>query len=299
MIHLHRFKMKFKTFTSLALAAILTAWVIVASAQSPSNGLTLADNPFETLSHDCVSTSVRGEDVLNISPFVVATQSFKACSNGELNGVYLEIHSVNGAGNFSIVITGNGLYHSEDRYLAEGDNGLIQINTELQLIDGMEYLIKMMPTEDLQVNLWSKKFIDSEDELILDGWTLNGTVNFGVGIDGMIPATSPVNNGRTPEDQYDPSISKPDNPKDADDLFLVYPNPFHSDCNVSFDQPLRGHTQITLSDTQGNTRYSTGRSTILDGETINVQPDAALEPGIYVLRVLNDGKVYHKTIMKN
>lgn len=291
--------MKFKTFTSLALGAILSSWVIVASAQTPTTSFVSSDNPFENLSHDCATISERGQDALTIYSGMTTSQTFVACSSGELNGIYLEVHSVEGSGNLNVALTGNGLYEPMTRFLSEGDNGLIRIDTESQLIAGMEYRIKILPTNDMVVKLWCNKNAVSEDVLIFDGWTLNGTLNYGMGIDGMVVATSPVNGGRTPDDQYDPNITKPDTPMSADDLFLVYPNPFQMDCNINFDLPLRGYTQITLSDAQGNTRYTTGRSGIIEGETINVQPTSNLEPGIYVLRVLNDGKVYHKTIMKN
>lgn len=291
--------MKFKTFTSLALGAILSAWVIVASAQNPSTAFVNADNPFETLSHDCATISERGSDALTLAESTVGSQTFVACSSGELNGIYLEVKRVFGEGDLTIGIMGNGIHSTHTRFLSEGDNGMIHINTEVQLLAGVEYLIKLMPSEGLSVQLWSNKDAITDDVLIYDGWTLNGTLNFGIGIDGMVAATSPVDGGRTPDEQVNPNVSKPDTPMSADELFLVYPNPFYSDCNINFDHPLRGYTQITLSDAQGNTRYTTGRNSIIEGETINVQPDVALEPGIYILRVLNDGKVYHKTIMKN
>jgi len=298
-IHLNRFTMKFKTFTSLALGAILSAWVIVASAQTPSSAFISADNPFETLWHDCTTVSERGTDALTIQSGVATSQTFVACSSGTLHGVYFELYSVEGEGNFNIAVTGNGVHHQTTRFLSEGDNGLVRFDTDIELIAGMEYRIKMLATNGMTVKLWSNKDAESDDTLIYNGWTLNGSVNYGVGIDGLAVATSPVDGGRTPDDQVNPNVSKPDTPMSADELFLVYPNPFYSDCNINFDHPLRGYTQITLSDAQGNTRYTTGRSSIIEGETINVQPDVALEPGIYILRVLNDGKVYHKTIMKN
>lgn len=291
--------MKFKTFTSLALGMILSAWVVLASAQNPSTAFVSANNPFANLSHDCSTVSERGADALTIAGSTVASQTFVACSSGELNGIYLEVKRVFGEGELTIGVMGNGIYSTQTRFLSEGDNGLIQINTEIQLLDGVEYTIKLMPTAGLSIQLWSNKNAITDDVFIYDGWTLNGSLNYGIGIDGMVAATSPVDGGRTPDEQVNPNVSKPDTPMSADELFLVYPNPFYSDCNINFDHPLRGYTQITLSDAQGNTRYNTGRSSIIEGETINVQPDASLEPGIYILRVLNDGKVYHKTIMKN
>jgi hypothetical protein len=291
--------MKFKTFTSLALGMILSAWVIVASAQTPNSAFVSADNPFANLAHDCSTVSERGSDALTIHSGMVTSQTFVACSSGNLSSVYFELHSIQGEGNLNVSIYGNGIYHGMTRLLTEGDNGLIRFDADVQLIAGMEYQIKILPTNGMTVKLWCNKYVENDDTLVFDGWTLNGTLNYGVGMDGLATATSPVDGGRTPDEQVNPNVSKPDTPMSADDLFLVYPNPFYSDCNINFDHPLRGYTQITLSDAQGNTRYNTGRSSIIEGETINVQPDAALEPGIYILRVLNDGKVYHKTIMKN
>ena len=86
----------------------------------------------------------------------------------------------------------------------------------------MEYRIKILPTNDMVVKLWCNKNAVSEDVLIFDGWTLNGTLNYGMGIDGMVVATSPVNGGRTPDDQYDPNITKPDTPMSADDFLPMF-----------------------------------------------------------------------------
>lgn len=290
--------MKFKTFTSLVLGAILSAWVIVASAQT-NNAFEASVDPFDNLPHECVTRSDRGSDFLQVLPEKVVTQTFTSCASGAFKGAYLELYKVIGSGDLMFAISGNGLYWATTISLEEGDTGLIRIAEDLNLLEGATYQIKMRPTAGLTVKFWCTKNAGASTELIYDGWTLDGTLNYAVGVDGSEMITSSVQTGKAPSDGHTADISKPDVPMSADDLFLVYPNPFYTDCNISFDHTLRGATEITLSDAQGNTRYTTVRTEVVEGETINVMPTSGLEPGIYVLRVLNEGKVYHKTIMKN
>ena len=87
--------MKLKQFFTLA-AATFFFGAIAANAQTSS--LNAASGPFDNLAHDCVSKTQSGSQVLLLNHNDIVTQSFTACTKGEVRMIYVMVKQASGDG---------------------------------------------------------------------------------------------------------------------------------------------------------------------------------------------------------
>lgn len=76
---------------------------------------------------------------------------------------------------------------------------------------------------------------------------------------------------------------------------VIYPNPFLNEINIDLTETLKPNTKVYLYDTFGRKQNITFS---LSGSTINCKT-VNLPTGSYVLKIVTDGTVYNKVVIKN
>ena len=111
----------------------------------------------------------------------------------------------------------------------------------------------------------------------------------------VIERPDPVLDARNP---HDDSIIE-DRATEFHSNFNVYPNPFLDEVTVTFKRAFKGETVIMLTDLSGNVLNRETRMNPLQGQDVELIPTYNVRPGAYVLRIINDNRVYNQTLMKH
>jgi hypothetical protein len=286
--------MNFKTFFSyLAVVAILVTWAISANAQ---HALTTESSIFDGISHECI----RQSDIGTSSVWVKdswAEQSFKACSNGTIEAIYLNILENPQTTDLGVQLYDyhNNLMASNIMHLEEGMTGILKIKMPVLVSEGVEYAITLRLDNASKVKFGAVRFNESDGTFSVGGWNLAGQLEFAVGqTDRNVDA---ANTGRIDiPNTYDDGSATDENLADA---FVAFPNPFQNELNIEFTKALKGETQIVLSDLSGNIISREVRTDVQWGERITLAPRYDLLPGVYAVRILNGTNVTNYTVLKN
>jgi methionine-rich copper-binding protein CopC len=285
--------MNLKTFFSyLAVVAILVTWAISANAQSV---LSAEASIFDGISHDCVTQSSVGTSSIWIKE-TSAEQTFRACSNGMLESLYLNVLESPQHNSLGIQLRdpqGNLMANNRIE-IQEGQTGLIKIKMPVLVSEGVEYSIALRGG-DCRLKLGAVRLAESDGTFSIGGWNLAGQLEFAVGQTDR--NVEEANTGRVdvPNTQTDGSAT--DNP--LADSFVAFPNPFQGELNIEFTKALKGETQIVLSDLSGNMISREVRSNVQWGERVTLSPRYDLLPGVYAVRILNGTNVTNYTVLKN
>lgn len=286
--------MNIKTFFSyLAVVAILVTWAVSANAQS---ALSAEQSIFDGISHECITKS----DVGTSSVWVKdswAEQSFRACSNGTLESIYINILE-----NPQTTELGVQLYDAQYNLLAnnmmhleEGMNGILKVKMPVLVSEGVEYIIALRVFNYSKIKFGAVRLTESDGTFSVGGWNLAGQLEFAVGqtdrnVDeaytGRIDQQNVINDGSATDDNLA-------------DAFVAFPNPFQNELNIEFTKALKGETQIVLSDLSGNIISREVRTDVQWGERITLAPRYDLLPGVYAVRILNGTNVTNYTVLKN
>lgn len=285
--------MNLKTFFSyLAVVAILVTWAATSKAQS---ALSAEPSIFDGITHDCITKSDVGTSSIWIKE-TSASQSFRACSNGMLQALYINVLE---SPQYNPLIV--QLYGPQDDLLVnnmieiqQGQTGLVKIKMPVLVTEGVEYRISLRGG-DCRLKLGAVRSNESDGTFSMDGWYLAGQLEFAVGQTDR--NVEQANTGRIDIPNTHDDGSSTDNP--LADSFIAFPNPFQGDLNIEFTKALKGETQIVLSDLSGNVISREVRSDVQWGERITIQPRYDLLPGVYAVRILNGTNVTNYTVLKN
>lgn len=286
--------MKLKQFFTLSALTLLFG-AFTANAQLASFSSTTG--PLDNLPHDCVAKTSYGTQVLLLNPDDVVVQSFTSCTKGEARKAYVLVNQTIGNGKLAVTIedgrTGEELAYTKV-VMREGFSGLVTAKFNAKVENGMSYNLKLKALGDLSLVVEGKYDAQPGVDLHLNGWKLDGTIATAVGMTTINEIT--VVQGDRNESTAD---ALEDRSTELAATFLTYPNPFTNNFTVEFAKDLKGETQVILMDLTGNIIHREVRSNAHAGDRVNINPRYFLNPGAYALRVINDQRVFNKTIMKN
>ena len=285
--------MNLKTFFSyLAVVAILVTWAATSNAQS---ALSTETSIFDGITHDCITESGVGTSSIWIKE-TSANQTFRACSNGMLQSLYLNVLESPRFNRLGVQLYGpqGDLLVNNMIEIREGQTGLIKIKMPVLVTEDVEYRISLRGGE-CRIKLGAVRMNESDGSFSIGGWNLAGQLEFAVGQTDR--NVEEANTGRVDVPNTYDDGSSTDNP--LADSFIAFPNPFQGELNVEFTKALKGETQIVLSDLSGNVISREVRSDVQWGERITIQPRYDLLPGVYAVRILNGTNVTNYTVLKN
>ena len=86
--------------------------------------------------------------------------------------------------------------------------------------------------------------------------------------------------------------------KNSDDNISVYPNPFNSGFTISFYSETKQNIQIELYDIAGRRIYNQNKKANANANLFNIEDEAAINKGVYLLRLITTDKIYYKKLVK-
>jgi hypothetical protein len=283
--------MKLQKFYILTAAALLIGAV---SAQAQTSNFATTAGPFDNLDHDCLVKEARGNQVLLLNEGDIVTQSFTACENGMVEKVYVSIKQSSNQGKISAVIQdsrGEEIFGVKNKVSA-GFEGVLTIKLPADVKAGSVYSLKLRAL-NTNIVLEGQYGQASENDLHLNGWKLDGNITTAIGMRRVIERPESAWDARNP---YGDNIIE-DRATEFHSNFNVYPNPFHDEVTVTFKRPFKGETVIMLTDLSGNVLNRETRMNPLQGQDVDLIPTYNVRPGAYVLRIINDNRVYNQTLM--
>jgi hypothetical protein len=285
--------MKLKQFYTLASLTLLFG-AFTANAQTAS--LNATAGPFDNLAHDCVSKSPSGSEVLLLNSNDVVSQTFIACTEGEIQKVYVMVKQTSGEGqlSFAILDKEGNLMGKTNVVMKDGDSGLAVGKLLVKVEDGRKYTMNIAARGDVSFVIEGRYTAEPGVDLYLNGWKLDGTITTALGMK-HINEIDQVQGDRN---------SSNNNQLDARSTelaatFLTYPNPFTEDFTIEFTKELKGKTQVVLLDLTGNVMHRQIHTDLREGDQVNINPRYSLNPGAYAVRIMNNNLVFNKTVMKN
>ena len=285
--------MKLKQFYTLASLTLLFG-AFTANAQTASFNATAG--PFDNLNHDCVSKSPSGSEVLLLNSNDVVSQTFFACTEGEIDKAYVIVKQTSGEGelSFAILDREDNLLGKSKVVMKEGDSGLVTAKLLAKVEDGRKYTLKIAAHGDVSFVIEGRYTAQPGVDLYLNGWKLDGTITTALGMT-HINEIDQVQGDRnsTNNNQIDARSTE------LAATFLTYPNPFTEDFTIEFTKELKGKTQIVLLDLTGNVMHREVHTNLREGDQVNINPRYSLNPGAYAVRIMNDNLVFNKTVMKH
>ena len=284
--------MKLKQFFTLA-AATLFFGASAAIAQTASFSSTAG--PFDNLPHDCVNKTETGSQVLLLNDSDVVTQSFHACTEGDVRKIYVMIKQSSGDGvlYMSIEDSRGELLAKTKITIKDGFTGVAIGKLIAKVENGMHYNLKLSTT-GVSLVLEGRYIAEPGTDLYLNGWKLDGTISTAVGfkhINEIDAIQADRNNSYS--DQIDMRGTE------LASTFSTYPNPFSNDFTVEFEKDLKGQTVVVLLDLTGNVIHREVRTNVRSGDRVNINPRYFLNPGAYAVRVINEQRMFNTTIMKH
>jgi hypothetical protein len=285
--------MKLQKFYILTAAALLIGAV---SAQAQTSNLAATAGPFDNLNHDCLVQEARGNQVLLLNEGDIVTQSFTACENGMVEMVYVSIKQSSNDGHIKASVhdsRGVEIAGGKSK-VGVGFEGVLTLKVPADVKSGMVYSLKLR-TMGTNIVLEGQYGQSSENDLHLNGWKLDGNITTAIGMRRVIERPDPVLDARNP---HDDNIME-DRATEFQNNFNVYPNPFHDEVTVTFKRGFKGETVIMLTDLSGNVLNRETRMNPLQGQDVDLIPTYNVLPGAYVLRIINDNRVYNQTLMKH
>lgn len=287
--------MNIKTFFSYAaVVAILVTWAI--SSANAQSALAPEQSIFDGISHECMTQSAVGTSSVWVKD-TWAEQSFKACSNGQLQAIYLNILENPQTTVFAVQLydVHRNQLGSNMIELEEGYTGLLKVKLPVLLSDGIKYTISLRVDNTSKIKFGAVRMDEADGTFSVGGWNLAGQLEFAVGqTDRNVEA---ANTGRVDiQNTYDDGSMDDNNIQDA---FIAFPNPFQNELNIEFTKAMKGQTQVILTDLSGNVISREVRTNVQWGDRITVSPRYELLPGVYAVRVLNGTNVTNYTVLKN
>jgi hypothetical protein len=285
--------MKLQKFYILTAAALLIGAV---SAQAQTSNFAATAGPFDNLNHDCLVQEARGNQVLLLNEGDIVTQSFTACENGMVEMVYVSIKQSSNDGHIKASVhdsRGVEIAGGKSK-VGVGFEGVLTLKVPADVKSGMVYSLKLR-TMGTNIVLEGQYGQSSENDLHLNGWKLDGNITTAIGMRRVIERPDPVLDARNP---HDDNIME-DRATEFQNNFNVYPNPFHDEVTVTFKRGFKGETVIMLTDLSGNVLNRETRMNPLQGQDVDLIPTYNVRPGAYVLRIINDNRVYNQTLMKH
>ena len=283
--------MKLQKFYILTAAALLIGAV---SAQAQTSNFAATAGPFDNLNHDCLVQEARGNQVLLLNEGDIVTQSFTACENGMVEMVYVSIKQSSNDGHIKASVhdsRGVEIAGGKSK-VGVGFEGVLTLKVPADVKSGMVYSLKLR-TMGTNIVLEGQYGQSSENDLHLNGWKLDGNITTAIGMRRVIERPDPVLDARNP---HDDNIME-DRATEFQNNFNVYPNPFHDEVTVTFKRGFKGETVIMLTDLSGNVLNRETRMNPLQGQDVDLIPTYNVRPGAYVLRIINDNRVYNQTLM--
>lgn len=284
--------MKLKQFFTLA-AATFFFGAIAANAQTSS--LNAASGPFDNLAHDCVSKTQSGSQVLLLNHNDIVTQSFTACTKGEVRMIYVMVKQASGDGQllFYIEDERGELISKSNLVVRDGFSGVAMAKVSTKVQNGKRYNLRLVASN---VNLIIEGRYESEPDtdLFLNGWKLDGTISTAIGF-------KHINEINAVQADRNEAANADLNQRGTElaSTFSTYPNPFSNDFTVEFKKDLKGQTIVVLLDLTGNVLHRELRNNLKSGDQVNINPRYFLNPGAYAVRVINEQRTFNTTIMKN
>ena len=286
--------MKLQKFYILAAAALLIGAV---SAQAQTANFASTAGPFDDLKHDCVVKSETGSQVLLLNHQDIVIQSFTPCTTGKAQVIYVIIKQSDSQGFLQASITDSRgeIIEGAKTTVRESFNGMLKLKLEgeANFNAGQTYFVKLRAIGTNLV-IEGRYGQDSDNTLHLNGWKLDGNISVAVGMREAIEKPAALDEDRNP--YGDNAIE--DRASEFNAYFSVYPNPFSEDFSVKFNKDLKGETTVMLTDLAGNVLHREVRLNPVDGQQVYINPIYDLHPGAYALRIINDNRVYNKTLMK-
>jgi hypothetical protein len=285
--------MKLQKFYILTAAALLIGAV---SAQAQTSNFAATAGPFDNLNHDCLVQEARGNQVLLLNEGDIVTQSFTACENGMVEMVYVSIKQSSNDGHIKASVhdsRGVEIAGGKSK-VGVGFEGVLTLKVPADVKSGMVYSLKLR-TMGTNIVLEGQYGQSSENDLHLNGWKLDGNITTAIGMRRVIERPDPVLDARNP---HDDNIME-DRATEFQNNFNVYPNPFHDEVTLTFKRGFKGETVIMLTDLSGNVLNRETRMNPLQGQDVDLIPTYNVLPGAYVLRIINDNRVYNQTLMKH
>ena len=285
--------MKLQKFYILTAAALLIGAV---AAQAQTSNFATTAGPFDNLNHDCLVQEARGNQVLLLNEGDIVTQSFTACENGMVEMVYVSIKQSSNDGHIKASVhdsRGVEIAGGKSK-VGVGFEGVLTLKVPADVKSGMVYSLKLR-TMGTNIVLEGQYGQSSENDLHLNGWKLDGNITTAIGMRRVIERPDPVLDARNP---HDDNIME-DRATEFQNNFNVYPNPFHDEVTVTFKRGFKGETVIMLTDLSGNVLNRETRMNPLQGQDVDLIPTYNVLPGAYVLRIINDNRVYNQTLMKH
>lgn len=285
--------MKLQKFYILTAAALLIGAV---TAQAQTSNFATTTGPFDNLDHDCLVKEARGNQVLLLNEGDIVTQSFTACENGMVEKVYVSIKQTSNEGKISAVVQdsrGEEIFGVKNKVSA-GFDGVLTIKLPADVKAGSVYSLKLRAL-GTNIVLEGQYGQSSENDLHLNGWKLDGNITTAIGMRRVIERPESALDARNP---YGDNINE-DRATEFHSNFNVYPNPFLDEVTVTFKRGFKGETVIMLTDLSGNVLNRETRMNPLQGQDVDLIPTYNVRPGAYVLRIINDNRVYNQTLMKH
>jgi hypothetical protein len=284
--------MKLKQFFTLA-AATLFFGASAAIAQTASFSSTAG--PFDNLSHDCVTKTESGSQVLLLNNTDVVTQTFTACTEGDVSKVYVMIKQTSGDGQLQFYVEDSRgeLLGKSTVVVKDGFSGAAIAKLNAKVENGMRYNLKLIAS-NVDLIIEGRYTAEPGTDLHLNGWKLDGTISTAVGfkhINEIDAIQADRNNSYS--DQIDMRGTE------LASTFSTYPNPFSNDFTVEFEKDLKGQTVVVLLDLTGNVIHREVRTNVRSGDRVNINPRYFLNPGAYAVRVINEQRMFNTTIMKH
>ncbi|MDA0304133.1 MAG: T9SS type A sorting domain-containing protein [Bacteroidetes bacterium] len=284
--------MKLKQFFTLA-AATLFFGASAAIAQTASFSSTAG--PFDNLFHDCVTKTESGSQVLLLNNTDVVTQTFTACTEGDVSKVYVMIKQTSGDGQLQFYVEDSRgeLLGKSTVVVKDGFSGAAIAKLNAKVENGMRYNLKLIAS-NVDLIIEGRYTAEPGTDLHLNGWKLDGTISTAVGfkhINEIDAIQADRNNSYS--DQIDMRGTE------LASTFSTYPNPFSNDFTVEFEKDLKGQTVVVLLDLTGNVIHREVRTNVRSGDRVNINPRYFLNPGAYAVRVINEQRMFNTTIMKH
>jgi len=286
--------MNFKTFFSyMAVMATLVAWAVSANAQS---ALQSESSIFDGISHECMAKSDIGTSSVWVKDSW-AEQTFRACSNGTIEAIYLNVLENPQTTEVGILLYDlhRNVLSSNRMELEEGMSGILKIKMPILVSEGVEYTISIRVDNTSKVKFGAVRLSEADGTFSVGGWNLAGQLEFAVSQSDRNVDEAHTGRIDIPNTQEDGAVA--DNP--IEDAFIAFPNPFQNELNIEFTKAIEGETHIVLTDLNGNVISREVRSDVQWGERITIAPRYELLPGVYAVRILNGTNVTNYTVLKN
>ena len=87
-----------------------------------------------------------------------------------------------------------------------------------------------------------------------------------------------------------------DETSDPNNLFHVYPNPFHRNFNIEFSKKKVGSYKLLIMDMSGRAVFTTENSTKCKKK---LDVAVSLSPGVYFMKLTIKDQIYYKRIVSN